>query len=470
MAGLFNYFNNFDKDKLTDEITWSNLDPFTKLFKLFIEEGRFTTGYLILFIVLSFIVPITPIMFLIIRIYWLNGSLDGRLSLLCPISYIPPFSTFQVLLMHMGYYNNGGGINPIDNNIYYVIALKFVFFLLKISNLFQDYKILESIIEQILVLSALILINCIRRRDVCKPNDNDKNTSYIDYIWKASIDSISLVLFSEILIKILMFIIEFLIPLDIFGNDIERFIKILIWVFCLFFSYILNNMLNQHNTGIFCSTKIFGNIYDNTVFGIVLILFIIVIYYKEKNLQYFINNLRNLRNGPHNGPRNRPRNSHNDSRDNSPDSRDNSPDSRDNSPDSRDNSPDSRDDSSDSRNSLPDSRNDKGGSFNNNNKIQRYINNDNKKKIPTISHNINIYPPNNFTNNLIATDEKIIKKSPIVINEKIIKKSPIVTNKKVIKKSPIVTNEKVIKTNQLVTNKKVIKINQLGGFDNLSLI
>jgi hypothetical protein len=216
-----------------------------------------------------------PLGQLIVRIFYLNGSLD-KLWLMFPILLMPPFSLIPLLLIKFGFVQDGKGSDPIDKIMLLPLIARIVT-LIVLHRIGINSPSVFILINLLINLFTIIIANLTRRYYNC-----EREGVTMDSVGKAVMDSTIAYAISEITPVILSFLPFIGVAYSILGLIIGLFTTneyILDAVFSnigFAVSYILINMFNQDNIGQFCSTPFTGNIVDKIAFFISIVIIVLV--------------------------------------------------------------------------------------------------------------------------------------------------------------------------------------------------
>ena len=224
----------------------------------------------ILKIILYILIPFAP---LYARIVDFNGSLD-HIWTLFPLFNVFPFSIVPILMMAYGKIKKGKGGKPYDHLIWIPIVLRFIISL--IGGLSD--KIALKILCVILGIISIMVPNLMRRNNICKEKEKDKDNKEISYnfmdtkqIYKSFVDSLFETGFGEIFTVLIIFVPFIGIFFRIIGMIpvISTFINDIIWCFGFICGYIIINMFNQDDMKDMCYPDKFNNANDiiRLVFG-----------------------------------------------------------------------------------------------------------------------------------------------------------------------------------------------------------
>jgi hypothetical protein len=216
---------------------------------------------------------------LIVRIFYLNGSLD-KLWLMFPMLLFFPFSLIPMLLIKFGFVQDGKGSDPIDKIMLLPLIARIVA-LFVLNKIGINTPIMFILINLLINLSTIFIANISRRYYNC-----EKEGITTDSIGKAIIDSTIAYAISElspIIISHLPFIGIVYKVLEAFTSN-KNIINGIFSNMGFAISYILINMFNQDNINQFCSTPFGGNYVDRIAFIIsIIVIFITKIYGLFKN-------------------------------------------------------------------------------------------------------------------------------------------------------------------------------------------
>ena len=215
-----------------------------------------------------------PLGQLIVRIFYLNGSLD-KLWLMFPILLMPPFSFIPLLLIKFGFVQDGKGSDPIDKIMLLPLIARIVT-LFVLNKMGINDPLMFILINLLINLSTIIIANITRRYYNC-----EKEGVTMDSVGKAVIDSTIAYAISEatpIIISYLPFIGVAYKILGLFTQN-GNIIDVIFSNMGFAISYILINMFNQDNINQFCSTPFSGNFVDKIAFFIsIIVIFITKVY------------------------------------------------------------------------------------------------------------------------------------------------------------------------------------------------
>lgn len=207
-----------------------------------------------------------PLGQLIVRIFYLNGSLD-KLWLMFPILLIPPFSLIPLLLIKFGFVQDGKGSDPIDKIMLLPLIARIVT-LFVLNSMGINGPLIFILINLLINLSTIIIANITRRYYNC-----EKEGVTMDSVGKAVIDSTIAYAISEatpLIISYLPFIGVVYRFLGLFTQN-GNIIDVIFSNMGFAVAYILINMFNQDDINQFCSTPFTGNVVDRIAFFISLI-------------------------------------------------------------------------------------------------------------------------------------------------------------------------------------------------------
>ena len=215
-----------------------------------------------------------PLGQLIVRIFYLNGSLD-KLWLMFPILLMPPFSFIPLLLIKFGFVQDGKGSDPIDKIMLLPLIARIVT-LFVLNSMGINDPLVFILINLLINLSTIIIANITRRYYNC-----EKEGVTMDSVGKAVIDSTIAYAISEaspIIISYLPFIGVVYKIIGLFTEN-GNILDILFSNMGFAVSYILINMFNQDDIDRFCSTPFSGNFVDKIAFFIsIIVIFITKVY------------------------------------------------------------------------------------------------------------------------------------------------------------------------------------------------
>jgi hypothetical protein len=220
-----------------------------------------------------------PIGQLLVRIFYLKGSLD-KLWLMFPILLMPPFSFIPLILIKLGFVQDGKGSDPIDKiMILPLIARIITLIVLNKLNMYSSG--LFILINLLINIFTIFIANMTRRYYNC----NAEGITF-DSFGKAIIDSTIAYAASEatpILISKIPFVGVFISVLKFIIGIFTKNANIIDGLFSnmgFAISYILINMFNQDDLNKFCNTPFTGNYTDKIPFIISIIVIIIVKIYE----------------------------------------------------------------------------------------------------------------------------------------------------------------------------------------------
>ena len=220
-----------------------------------------------------------PIGQLLVRIFYLKGSLD-KLWLMFPILLMPPFSFIPLILIKLGFVQDGKGSDPIDKiMILPLIARIITLIVLNKLNMYSSGMFI--LINLLINIFTIFIANMTRRYYNC-----DAEGITINSFGKAIIDSTIAYAASEatpILISKIPFVGLFISVLKFILGLFTRNSNIIDGLFSnmgFAISYILINMFNQDDLNKFCNTPFTGNYTDKIPFIISIIAIIIIKIYE----------------------------------------------------------------------------------------------------------------------------------------------------------------------------------------------
>jgi hypothetical protein len=226
-----------------------------------------------------FLFSFIPIGQLLVRIFYLNGSLD-KLWLMFPILLMPPFSFIPLILIKLGFVQDGKGSDPIDKIMILPLIARII--TLIVLNKLDMYSSGMFILINLLInIFTIFIANMTRRYYNC-----DAEGVTFDSFGKAIIDSTIAYAASEatpILITKIPFVGIFISGIKFILGLFTKNANIIDGIFSnmgFAISYIFINMFNQDDLNKFCNTPFTGNYTDKIPFIISIIVIIIVKIYE----------------------------------------------------------------------------------------------------------------------------------------------------------------------------------------------